>query len=79
MLVKKTSKNQLTLPRDIANAFGDVEYFDASRVDDRIVLIPVQVVGRGDTLSKVREKAIGLGLTENDVTEAVSWARRERH
>ena len=30
MLAKKTSKNQLTLPRDIVKAFPDAEYFDVT-------------------------------------------------
>ncbi len=30
MLAKKTSKNQLTLPKEIVKAFPDAEYFDVS-------------------------------------------------
>ena len=28
MLAKKTSKNQITLPKPVAEAFPDAEYFD---------------------------------------------------
>ena len=30
MLAKMTSKNQLTLPKSVTNALGEVEYFDSS-------------------------------------------------
>ena len=33
MIAKKTSKNQLTLPKKVVERFPDVEYFDV-RVDD---------------------------------------------
>lgn len=34
MLAKKTSKNQLTLPKEIVKSFPNAEYFDVS-VKDR--------------------------------------------
>jgi len=76
VLVKKTSKNQFTLPRKIAGDFEGVDYFDASLEDNRIVLVPVRIVSRGDSLAKIREKATKLGVTEGDVAEAVRWARQ---
>ncbi len=43
MLAKKTSKNQLTLPKEIANSFTETEYFDVSVQDQKIILIPVKI------------------------------------
>jgi len=46
MLAKKTSKNQLTLPKEVAVA-----------------------------LARIREKIKKLGVTGDDVANAVRWAR----
>jgi hypothetical protein len=72
MLAKLTSKNQLTLPKRIVEAMGSPEYFDVVLEDGRIVLLPARI-GRADA---VRRKLAELGITEDDVTEAVAWARR---
>ena len=76
MLAKKTSKNQITLPREIARNFPDTVYFDVSLADNQIVLRPVKIALADSTLEKARLKMKKLGLTERDVAEAVVWARR---
>lgn len=72
MLAKITSKNQLTLPKKITNAIGPAEYFDIELRGGQIVLTPVRIQ-RADAL---RAKLAELDLGENDVAEAVAWARR---
>lgn len=72
MLAKKTSKNQITLPKAVVGKFPDVEYFDVQAEKGRIVLLPV-TIGRPDA---VRAKLEGLGISEQDVEDAVSWARK---
>lgn len=74
MLAKKTVKNQLTLPKRIADQFAGVDYFDVRIDDGRIVLSPV----RPDRLEQVRAKLAALGVTEDDVRAAVTWARKVR-
>jgi virulence-associated protein VagC len=71
MLAKKTVKNQITLPKAIADEFPDVDYFEVRREDDRIILEPF----RPDRAREVREKLASLGVKESDVADAVSWAR----
>lgn len=71
MLAKITSKNQLTLPKSAVTAVGATEYFDVEVRDGQIVLTPVRIQ-RGDA---VRAKLAALGLTDDDVAGAVSWAR----
>jgi hypothetical protein len=78
MLAKKTSKNQITLPKDIANAFPDAQYFDISIKDNKILLMPVKIVPVGSTLEGVRDKMRRLGITEKHVDEAVRWARSRK-
>lgn len=75
MLAKKTSKNQLTLPKEIVSNFPGIDLFDAVVEDHRIVLTPVKVIPLNASLESLREKIRKLGIDENDVTEAVKWAR----
>jgi hypothetical protein len=42
MLAKKSSKNQITLPKAIVAAFEDVDYFDVTTQNGRIILEPVR-------------------------------------
>jgi translation initiation factor IF-1 len=72
MLAKITSKNQLTLPKSITAAVGPAEYFDVETRNGQIVLTPVRIQ-RGDA---VRAKLAELDLSEQDIADAVSWARK---
>ena len=76
MLAKKTSKNQITLPKDIARNFPNTVYFDVSLDDDRILLRPVKFSPAGSALEKARDKMKKLGITERDIEEAIVWARK---
>jgi hypothetical protein len=78
MLAKKTSKNQLTLPKEIANFFTETEYFDVSVQDKKIILIPVKITPVDRTIEGIRDKMEKLGIMEGDVTEAVAWARKKK-
>jgi hypothetical protein len=78
MLAKKTSKNQLTLPKEVVKAFPGTEYFDVSVQDRKIVLMPVKIAPADVTLEGLREKMEKLMITKGDVAEAVKWARRKR-
>ncbi len=78
MLAKKTSKNQLTLPKEVVKSFPDTEYFDVSVKDRRIILMPVKITPADKTLDSVRDKLKKLGVSESDVTEAVAWARKKK-
>lgn len=71
MLAKITSKNQITLPKAIASQFGGVEYFEVSTDGEAISLRPLRM-SRAD---EVRRKLELLGITEQDVTDAIAWAR----
>ncbi len=71
MLAKMTSKNQLTLPKSVVAEMGDAEYFDVRSENGCIVLEPVRIQ-RADA---VRAKLAALGMEEDDVADAVAWAR----
>jgi len=72
MLAKKTSNNQITLPKRIVEQFPGVEYFEVRAENDRIILEPACPT----EARQVREKLAELGIRESDVDEAVAWARR---
>jgi bifunctional DNA-binding transcriptional regulator/antitoxin component of YhaV-PrlF toxin-antitoxin module len=78
MLVKKTSKNQLTLPKNIVKAFPDVECFDVTADKNRILLVPIKIASADAELESIRDKMEKLAITEADVKEAVTWARKRK-
>ena len=73
MLAKKTSKNQITLPKAIISDFPDVDYFEVSSEEGRIVLVPV----RPNQADQVRDKLEALGVSEQDVEYAIKSAREK--
>ena len=78
MLAKKTSKNQITLPKEIVKAFPDVKYFDVSIRDNTIRLMPVKITPVSSSLDRVREKIEKLGLTQEEVDGAIQWGRSRK-
>ncbi len=72
MLAKLTSKNQLTLPKEVVSGFPGATYFEIEATNGKIVLTPVRMQ-RTDAL---RAKLAELGIGEQDATDAVEWTRR---
>lgn len=72
VLAKKTVKNQITLPKTVVSKFGNVEYFDVSTDGETIVLRPL----RPSRADEVRARLEQLGIKEQDVYDAVTWARK---
>jgi hypothetical protein len=72
MLAKKTTKNQITLPKAVVTQFRGIDYFDVSTDGDRIVLRPL----RESRADEVRARLAELGITEQDVDDAIAWARQ---
>lgn len=78
MLAKKTVKNQLTLPKNVVARFPGIDYFEVSIEDNRIVLSPVQMKSAVISLDSIREKIEKLGVSDQDVKEAIRRARSGR-
>ncbi|HHK60183.1 MAG TPA: AbrB/MazE/SpoVT family DNA-binding domain-containing protein [Desulfobacterales bacterium] len=75
MLAKVTSKNQITIPKQIMDEIGRPDYFEVQCENGLVLLKPVRTY---DTdLARIRAKMRSLGLTERTVAEAVAWARRK--
>lgn len=73
ILAKKTSKNQLTLPKEVVKEFPGVDHFVVRAEGGRIVLEPFTQ----SRAEQVRQKLAELGIDEQDVADAVKWARRK--
>ena len=73
MLAKLTAKNQLTLPKAVTAAVGPAEYFDVETKGGQIILTPVRLQ-RADA---VRAKLAELDLSDQDIADAVAWARKK--
>ena len=76
MLAKRTSKNQITIPKRVMEGFPSVDYFDVRRKGGAILLTPVSVSVKEDRLSELRAKMSKLGISESDVEKAIHWARK---
>jgi hypothetical protein len=75
MLAKKTSKNQVTLPKKILKEIPETDYFDVSLQNGMVLLRPVTVTEAGSRLATVRQKIRELGLEPKDLDQAIRWAR----
>jgi hypothetical protein len=72
MLAKMTTKNQLTLPKAVTDLVGATDYFEVEARNGQIVLTPVRI----QRANAVRAKLAELNLTDQDIDQAVAWARR---
>ncbi|PAT42434.1 AbrB family transcriptional regulator [Vandammella animalimorsus] len=64
MLVKLTAKNQIILPKAAVSAVDAAEYFNVQVENGRIML------------TSARDQLQRLGTSEQDVADAIAWARR---
>ncbi len=74
MLAKLTSKNQLTLPKSIVNSIPETDYFEVEVENGRIMLTPVRM----QQADAVRAKLDALGINDQDVLDAIQWARKNQ-
>ncbi|MCP5226959.1 MAG: AbrB/MazE/SpoVT family DNA-binding domain-containing protein [Thauera sp.] len=72
MLAKRTRKNQITLPKAIVQRVGEADDYDVTVQVGKIVLTPVRL----QQADAVRAKVERLGITQDDVDEAIAWARK---
>lgn len=72
VVAKRTSKNQLTLPKAVVEQVGLADYYDVTCDNGRIVLTPLHPGGASAVRARLRE----LGINQADVADAVIWARK---
>ena len=73
VLAKRTSKNQLALPKAAVEQVGYADDDDVIGEDWRIVLTPVHP----RAAAAVRSRLAELGISEADVADAFCWARQQ--
>lgn len=71
-MAKRTSKNQVILPKAIVQRVGEADDYDVTVQVGKIVLTPVRL----QQADAVRAKVERLGITQDDVDEAIAWARK---
>lgn len=74
VIAKMTSKNQLTLPKAVVEALGTPEYFDIETRAGQLILTPVRL----QRTDAIRERIQEMGITEQDVQDAIKWARKKK-
>jgi antitoxin component of MazEF toxin-antitoxin module len=72
MLAKRTSKNQVTLPKAVVQQVGEADYYDVTAQEGKIILTPVRL----QQADAVRTKLDELGIAAADIDDAIAWARR---
>ncbi len=72
MLAKRTSTNQITLPKAKVQRVGEADYDDVTVQVGKIVLTPVRL----QQADAVWAKLEALGITQDDVEDAITWARK---
>lgn len=78
MLCKISSKNQITLPKEVLSSFSGHEYFDAHVEGGRIILDPMIVRPvESSRLAAIRDRMEANGLDESMVEDLVAEAKRE--
>ena len=71
-MAKRTRKNQITLPKAIVQRVGEADDYDVTVQVGKIVLTPVRL----QQADAARAKLEALGITQDDVDEAIAWARK---
>jgi hypothetical protein len=71
MLAKRTSKNQITLPKAIVGQVANCDYFDVTLRPDGILLTPVEI----KPMDIVLQKLSSIGMDNGALVEALTWAR----
>jgi hypothetical protein len=77
LLIKKTARNQVTLPKALLAELAASDYFEAEVVGDVLALRPVKVVEMVD-IDKVRTRLKRGRVRADEVEQAVNWARKNK-
>lgn len=77
MIARLTDKNQLTIPDPLVFDLPNSEFYDITCENGRIILTPVSLETIKERSDEVRRKIEKLSITEEDVADAVKWARSQ--
>ncbi len=77
MLIKKTAKNQVTIPKALLAKLASTDYFEADVAGDVLVLRPVKVVEMVD-IDTIRDRLKRRQFKADEAGRAVGWARENK-
>jgi hypothetical protein len=77
LLIKKTARNQVTIPKALLGQLPPTEYFEAEVTGGALVLRPAKVVQMID-IDRVRARLKRGRVRPAEVQQAVSWARKSK-
>ena len=75
MLKSNVAKGKTITLDDIMSEYNLSEYFEIQKLDGRIVFIPKENIPELPSLEEIRAEIEKLGITEEDIQEAIEWAR----
>ena len=78
MITRLTDKNRLTIPESAIADLPDTELFEVTCDDGRISLAPISedtIIERANEVIRELEER---GITEQDIADAVKWARENK-
>jgi hypothetical protein len=70
-----TPNNQIALPDEMASQGETAEYIDVVDVDSSSIVVTPDLA---QSVEAVRNKLIASGISEKDVADACTWARRPK-
>lgn len=80
MQAKKTSKNQVTLPKKALHDIPDTDYFYITTKDEVLILKPVTVTEAGSRLAAIRQKIKDLGIEpEDEYIRVLTYPKFDSH
>ena len=73
LLARLTDRNLLVIPTVVTGEFPGIETFEVSIQDGKIILTPLDL----PSADEVRDELAARAIAEEDVAEAVKWARSQ--
>ena len=73
VIARLTARNTLVIPTIVTDVFGGINTFEVSVQEGKVILTPLVATAADE----VRKTLAAKGVTEEDVADAVKWARAQ--
>ena len=71
LLARLTGRNLLVIPEKVVRSFPGIDTFEVTVENGKLVLVPLDL----PSADEIRQDLAARGISEEDVAEAVEWAR----
>ena len=75
MLKSEITKGKTVTLEDIIREYNLSKYFEIQKLDGKTIFIPKENIPELPSLEEIRAEIEKLGITEEDIQEAIEWAR----